>query len=184
MNKQEVIDKIENAIPDFILNDFQGGKDSGLTYALELVKQLNEPKKPVVPQFVADWIKYCKSTKLTFLGAFHPVSEHGIRLADTFTEEVWKGIDWAKRNQETFARAWLDGYEIEKEKLYTVEIPNPNKIGNERNVLMKNGFNQIRLLRVYDYDDNWRNNKAYQLTEAEIKKDFDWAWQFAEDVEK
>ena len=55
MNKQEAIEKIENAIPDFLLNDFQRGKETGLTYALELVEELDEPEKPVVPQFVADW---------------------------------------------------------------------------------------------------------------------------------
>ena len=28
----------------------------------------------------------------------------------------------------------------------------------------------------------WRGSKNVQLTEAEIKQDFDWAWQFAEEV--
>ena len=37
MKKQEAIDEIENAIPDFLLNDFQRGKEAGLSYALELV---------------------------------------------------------------------------------------------------------------------------------------------------
>ena len=44
LNKQAVIDEIENAIPDFLLNDFQRGKETGLSYALELVNQLDEPK--------------------------------------------------------------------------------------------------------------------------------------------
>ena len=54
MNKQEVIDEIENAIPDFILNDYQRGKETGLTYALKLVEELDEPEKPVIPQYVAE----------------------------------------------------------------------------------------------------------------------------------
>lgn len=54
MNKQEAIDEIENAIPDYILNDYQRGKETGLSYALELVEELDEPEKPIVPQFVAD----------------------------------------------------------------------------------------------------------------------------------
>ncbi|MGP6395776.1 DUF1642 domain-containing protein, partial [Streptococcus dysgalactiae subsp. equisimilis] len=61
-----------------------------------------------------------------------------------------------------------------KEKLYTVEIPNPNIIGNEHTVLMKNGFGQIVMLRVCG--DDWRTDKGYQITESEIRKDFDWAW--------
>lgn len=186
MNKQEVIEEIKK-LEGLTILDKTINFDSKMISkekVLNIVKQLDGPEKPVVPKFVAEWIEYCKSNKLTFLGAFHPVSEHGIRFADTLTDEIWKAIDWAKRNQETFARAWLDGYEVEKEKLYTVEIPNPNKIGNERNVLMKNGFNQIVLLRVYDYDDNWRNNKAYQLTEAEIKEYFGWAWQWRKEVKE
>lgn len=48
MKKQEAIDDIENAIPDFILNDYQRGKETGLTYALELVEELDEPEKVVL----------------------------------------------------------------------------------------------------------------------------------------
>ncbi|PHV55451.1 hypothetical protein CS010_10805, partial [Streptococcus macedonicus] len=137
---------------------------------------------PVVPKFMAEWIEYCKSNKLTLLGVFDPVSEYGIGLADTFIGVVQKGVDWAKRNQETFARAWLDGYEVEQEKRYTVEIPNPNIIGKERTVLMKNGFNQIVMLRALN--DNWRTGKGYRLTESEIKQDFDFLWKFAKPVEE
>ena len=32
--------------------------------------------------------------------------------------------------------------------------------------------------------DRWREDERVRLTEAEIKKDFDWAWQFAKDVEE
>ena len=45
----------------------------------------------------------------------------------------------------------------------------------------KNGFNQIVTIRVYD--DNWRTAKGYQLTEVEIRKDFEWAWQWAKEAE-
>ena len=52
MNKQEVIDKLKAAIPDKTLDDYQRIEEIALTYALELVEEL---EKPVVPQFVADW---------------------------------------------------------------------------------------------------------------------------------
>lgn len=32
--------------------------------------------------------------------------------------------------------------------------------------------------------DNWKYEKRYKLTESEIKKDFEWAWQFAEEVKE
>ncbi|MBY5033879.1 DUF1642 domain-containing protein [Streptococcus gallolyticus] len=65
--------------------------------------------------------------------------------------------------------------------MYTVEIPNPNKIGNEVNVLMMNGFRQVVIKK--DYGNDWKKQKGFQLTESEIKEDFEWAWQFREEVE-
>ncbi|HFR3976467.1 TPA: DUF1642 domain-containing protein, partial [Streptococcus suis] len=127
--------------------------------------------------------EYCKSNELTLLGAFDPVSEHGIGLANTFTGEVWKGVDWAKRNQETFARAWLFGYEIEQEKLYTVEIPDPNATHNDVYILGRTLSGDISIWRINRDSDIKNYDSDFQLTESEIKQDFDWAWQFAKEVE-
>lgn len=80
------------------------------------------PEKVKIPQMVADWIDYCKENHLTITGAFDPVSEHGIGLAGTFKGKVYKCTRWALDNQNLFARAWLDGYEVEKEAKYTVKI--------------------------------------------------------------
>lgn len=76
----------------------------------------------VIPQFVADWIDYCKENHLTITGAFDPVSEHGIGIAGTFKGNVYKCTRWALDNQNLFTRAWLDGYEVEKERRYFVKI--------------------------------------------------------------
>lgn len=174
MNKQKVIDDIENAIPDFLLNDFQRGKETGLTYALELVKELDEPEKVVIPQSVADWLEVCKENlAIGLFVAMHPnVLEVNNQSAET--------IYWLKsaRNQETFAKAWIYGYEVEKKKLYTVELPNPHGLGHT--VLVKDMYGNIFITYVMNSD--WRKSKVSQLTEAEIKKDFDWAWRFAKGV--
>lgn len=97
------------------------------------------------------------------------------------SEEIEKWFQYSK-NQETFARAWIDGYEIEQEQLYTVEIPNPNIVGNEVSVLMKNGFKQVVMLKKFGVD--WKKERGAQLTENEIKEDFEWAWDagFAKEV--
>ena len=63
MNKQEVIDDIENAIPDFILNDYQRGKEAGLSKALELVEEL-EPEKVVLSKEEAEWLERLKKAKV------------------------------------------------------------------------------------------------------------------------
>ena len=72
------------------------------------------------------------------------------------------------------------GYEVEKEKLYTVEIPNPNSAGGKI-VLNKQQSTGRLILEMLNSDIN--KPKYLHLTEAEIKEDFAWAWQFAKEVE-
>ncbi|CYV83333.1 DUF1642 domain-containing protein [Streptococcus suis] len=181
MNKQEAIKCIEQ------MGEYERFVDEPISKAsvLSIISQIHEPQTVVLPKEVAEWIEYCKTNELTLLGAFDPVSEHGIGLANTFTGEVWKGVDWAKRNQETFARAWLDGYEIEQEKLYTVEIPDPNRSDTVTFLYKENGKvfigSDIFLDEVPNY--KWKNEPENQLTEAEIKQDFEWAWRFREEVD-
>lgn len=176
MNKQEAIDEIENAIPDFILNDYQRGKETGLTYALELVKQLDEPENPVIPQFVADWYEGHKNdfeyNLYRLCINFHERKLHE-DLHEWFNNDKNKPI-------EVLVLMHKFGYEVEKEKLYTVEIPNPHGLGHS--ILVKDMYRNIFITHVMNSD--WRKSKVNQLTEAEIKKDFDWAWQFAKEVEE
>ncbi|HEM6220038.1 TPA: DUF1642 domain-containing protein [Streptococcus suis] len=170
MNKQEAINRVEELY----------GYGSRAKTVTDIISQIHVPQKAVVPKFVAEWIEYCKPNKLTLLGVFDPVSEHGFGLANTFTGEVRKGVDWAKRNQETFARAWLFGYEIEQEKLYTVEIPDPNSRYTYR-FLSKNDRGAFI---DGSCDDCWKDYNRNHLTESEIKQDFEWAWQFVKEVEE
>jgi len=175
MNKQEVIEKIENAIPDFLLNDFQRGKETGLSYALELVEELDEPEKPVIPLYVADWLEVCKDNlALSLANSMNNIVMRTNNQPD-------KTIHWIAKNSETFAKAWLFGYEIKKEKLYTVELPNPNRT----DVSLALGlYNDGKVAIFAVCTDGWKYEKRYKLTEAEIKKDFEWAWQFAKEVEE
>ena len=176
MKKQEVIDEIENAILDYILNDYQRGKEAGLTYALELVEELDEPERPVVPQFVADWYEENKND-----------FEYNLyRLCIDFYERKlhedlheWFNFD-KNKPIEVLVLMNKFGYEVEKEKLYTVEIPNPHGLGHS--ILVKDMYGNIFITHVMNSD--WRKSKVNQLTEAEIKKDFECAWRFAKDVKE
>lgn len=80
---------------------------------IEDLKQLDEPQPVKVPQFVAEKIEYFKKTGDwdLFQAMDYSFGEKEIR-------------EWLedKNNQETFARAWLDGYEVEKEKRYLVKM--------------------------------------------------------------
>ena len=82
------------------------------------LKQLDESQKVVVPQFVADWIEECKNDDFHLFGAMEAISLNQKKLDYWFREDD---------NMELFARAWLDGYEVEKEKRYTIRFKNIRK---------------------------------------------------------
>jgi hypothetical protein len=77
------------------------------------------------------------------------------------------------------AKAWLYGYEVEKEKLYTVEIPDPNSMWKYRHLIRFSSGISI----AGSNNDSWKEYNKNQLTESEIKQDFEWAWQWAKEVE-
>lgn len=108
MNKQELIKKYkeyENGLFDI-------GAKAACQLFLKDLEQLDEPQKVKVPQFVADWIEVCKEHLTTSLyTAMNP----------NFMKENNQSFDlilWIKKasNQDLFARAWLDGYEIQGRK--------------------------------------------------------------------
>ena len=66
-----------------------------------------ELNKPVIPHFVADWIEYCKVRKITLAHALY-------RSEEAKNKSVFRWLFEESGSQETFARAWLDGYEIQE----------------------------------------------------------------------
>ncbi|CAG6257311.1 phage protein [Streptococcus pneumoniae] len=87
---------------------------------LKELKQLDEPQKVKIPQFVADWIEVCKEHLTTSLYT---------AMTPNFMKENNQSFDlilWIKKasNQDLFARAWLNGYEVEEEKRYLVTLKN------------------------------------------------------------
>lgn len=113
MNKQELIDYCESLKGD--LNKFINGID--VNKIVKKIEQLDEPQKPVVPQSVAEWIKKGKKelSLRDLMSSSYTSTEVG-----NWLEELDE--DGGFKNQETFARAVLDGYEIEEEKRYLVKI--------------------------------------------------------------
>ncbi|HEL1960701.1 TPA: DUF1642 domain-containing protein [Streptococcus suis] len=165
MNKQEAIEKLTN-----IAN---GTGWVTCTSACNIISQIDQPQTVVVPKFVAEWIESEKSRKRRLSQALSSVFDE-LELSLYIKQQLG---DYT----EIIARAWLDGYEVEQEKLYTVELPNPNNIGTEVHILMMNGFKQVVIKK--ELGNDWKKKKGFQLTEEEIKEDFEWAWQFAKEVE-
>lgn len=100
MNKQELIARIKCLDEPYLKEEF----------ILDSIEQLDEPQKVTIPQFVADWIEQRK--------------DEGWKLSQMFLQANLeeKYGRWIVDNQETFARAWLDGYTVEKEKRYYVRF--------------------------------------------------------------
>ena len=121
MNKQDVLDYASEEIRTHQKNNyFQRGYRTAMRRAYDRVKQIDEPKKAVIPQSVADWLEVCKENLAISL--FFAMTPDVLEVNNQSAETIY----WLKsaRNQETFAKAWLYGYEIEKEKLYTVKFSN------------------------------------------------------------
>ncbi|MCO4510874.1 hypothetical protein Si110_00249 [Streptococcus infantarius subsp. infantarius] len=178
MNKQEAIEKIKN-IGTLKINDTVTHQQIDIVVknsVLDIISQIQEPKKAVVPKFVAEWIK---SQKESFSDASAIDMYDNLTLDNNggYYHEVWL---WVIDHHYDFIKAWHDGYEIEKEKLYTVEIPSSNDTNHL--VLCKRVDGKV-CIGCYS-SDNWQDYKCVQLTEAEIKQDFAWAWQFAKEVEE
>ena len=70
MNKQELIEKVTRLpYENYKYSPYVERKS-----VLRLVSQLDEPQKPVVPQFVADWIEECKNDDFHLFGAMEAIS--------------------------------------------------------------------------------------------------------------
>ncbi|MFS9217533.1 DUF1642 domain-containing protein [Streptococcus mitis] len=126
-------------------------------------QELNKPVK--IPQFVADWIEVCKEHLTTSLyTAMNP----------NFMKENNQSFDlilWIKNtnNQETFALAWIFGYEVEKEKRYVVKVK-----GNiKENMLVYGEFVE----RYFFTKSSSLYNIIYSHTHKELEEaGFDWVF--------
>lgn len=128
MNKQELIEKYENKLKDIQLKFGANFKTKVYEGLVEDLRQLDEPKV-TIPQFVADWIERSKQENRNLRNA---LNNGGEKMRLWFLDQ---------ENYDLFGRAWLDGYEVEKEKRYTVKIKglNPN----------------YSVLKYHPYDKTW-----------------------------
>lgn len=110
MNKQELIKHFEEM-------EYVSISQMGKKAFIDMIEQLDEPQKPVVPQFVADWYEECK---------------------DNLEYNLWSYIyNWETKEECDF-KNWLDlgrnnpiqtlinmhqfGYTVDKEKRYLVKM--------------------------------------------------------------
>lgn len=125
MNKQELIERIEG------LKNLFGNKSEYIEIdsVIRLISELDEPEKVTIPQFVADWIKHCRGIGYSLHQSMTLVNEN---------VEIKKWFLFVD-NQDLFARAWLDGYEVEKEKWYRISMPKARNHKNHAQILCEKG---------------------------------------------
>ena len=127
MNKQELIKKYKRLEGVW---DAPGAETARQIFLQDL-KQLDEPQKVAVPQFVADWIEECGTKEKSLLTAI------------LYTPEKVNSWVGDSDNQELFARAWLDGYLTEEETEIWKQVPGyyneVSNFGNVRSITHKAG---------------------------------------------
>lgn len=173
MNKQEAIEKIEGSLMYEITRHI--GKAVNIYDVIDIVKQIDEPKKPVVPQFVADWYEDNKDGFEYNLYRLC-IDFNGRKLHEDLHE--WFGNN-KNKPIEVLVLMNKYGYEVEKEKLYTVKFANEdfgkiyigifkkfNKLGISSLPLnddeTKSWFKEDELKRFKFWD-----NPAFEIKEVE-----------------
>lgn len=142
---------------------YEQGKSEGAWVGEQLKdadKIRRELNKPVIPQFVADVIEGAR--------------EQSVELEDAF-EYVWEVAtgelrEWFRKleNRNNFARAWLDGYEVEEEKQYLMKMPNAN-FNDSIQILSfkKNSF---------FWSSNWEGYKVHHTRKQLEEAGFGWVF--------
>ena len=153
MNKQELITNKQELISKYELIKNSFNFDTVATDGIiSDLKRLDEPEKVTIPQFVADWIERSKQEKRNLRNA---LNNGGEKMRLWFLDQ---------ENYDLFGRAWLDGYEVEKEKRYVVTLKN-------RQPLVKSQSGSI----LYFSQDitAWK----YKVTKKELE-DANFGWVF------
>ncbi|HHK7206852.1 phage protein [Streptococcus pneumoniae] len=158
MNKQELIKKLEERRT--IIGNFQG-------YAVwwkdvkEIFEQLDELQPVKVPQCVAEYIEFKKKNNFHVYGAMRVIEDH-------YDKKV---PDWFYENNiEKFCLAWLNGYEVEKEKRYFVKIK-----GNIKENMLVYGelLKRYFFTKSFSLDDVIYSHTRKQLEDANFGWVFD-----------
>ena len=120
MTKEEVLEKMEEekeSVKSKILYGQSSNSSANgcgwcfdvINHAIDLVEQLDEPKKVVIPEIIANDIKYHKKHGSTLRGA----------LGSAFDQDAESNVyDWffaadGDENVRKYISVWDNGYEVE-----------------------------------------------------------------------
>lgn len=132
MNKQELTQMVKNAEVaaqtgiNLILrykdedSDYQRGQRNAYRDVATWIEEFDEQTKGTVPKFAADWIEQCKenATLADCLNGYYQISNGEVVGSTDF--QNWVADN---ENDELTAKAWMFGYEVEKEPLFLMPVP-------------------------------------------------------------
>ncbi|HGF7623689.1 TPA: DUF1642 domain-containing protein [Enterococcus faecium] len=153
---------------------------------LEDLKQLDEPKKLIVKPIVAGWIEkstdnLTKAEKIAYLikskdGDSYYFCDWFVRDGILTQEQGKELLAWATRQSYETLLSLYNGYEVEKEPLYSVII------AGEYLVKEISCSNEVKLVSTAYLPQYLAHH--YQLTEKQIKEIDERFWPFAVPVEE
>ena len=153
---------------------YEQGKLEGVWVGNQLKdadKIRQELNKPVIPQFVAEIIEYYKRQNATLYDALREKN-----FNKQYNERLMNEQDAYNK----VARAWLDGYEVEKEKKYEIKLLNRNDgdlylVNQNADLGDKYGhFSPVVLLFT---KSTFFSEKCYKLTKKEVVSNgFGWVF--------
>ncbi|MCW4370528.1 DUF1642 domain-containing protein [Listeria monocytogenes] len=180
-NNELIIGTIKRVNNDVGWVDLKVSDLSWFFRKFEDVVKVKEPELIAVPRFAADWIKHCKQREYD-LACLLDYEDSDMPY------EMYNWLTFSDENQEILARAWLDGYEVEKEPLYYVRLPFASR---STDFEKETTYTYIIVNITTDEMQPSISNRNYgswkaELTEAQIKgmPGGDLYWQFAVLVEE
>ena len=114
MNKQELIKHFEEM-------EYVSVSQMGKKAFIDMIEQLDEPQKPVVPQFVADWYEENKDDFETNLFRTVDLIPTCYEEGDLSEFEEWL-VDNHTEPFQTLVNMHQFGYDVKKERRYTVKM--------------------------------------------------------------
>ena len=187
MKKEEFLEKlIDMGGSDANLGTWESGWDEAISDVIEIAKELDEPEKPVIPQFIANWIDAHN------LYGNNPLREYRdleIDFNEGWTDEEDAAVyHWVNKNPYAFIDALRYGCEVQKEKKHC-DYDNRDgcKVEKEKRYYVFDsrddsylGFNSERTELEWHY---YAVDKE-SFTEAEIKDIDEKFWDFAKEMEE
>lgn len=175
MNKDEIKEKLKEHgawCTEFYTGEID--RYVKISKAIQLIEQVDEPQKVVVPQFVAEWFEKNKDNlddAIFGYIVFWEERDTNSELHQWFAKSKNKPIETLIRMK--------DGYEVEKEPLYTVTI----NLDRKYYLAVDEGDGNEEIITTLTTADDVFGYR-YFLTEQEIKSSDENLWKIAVPVTK